>query len=65
MLLEKMENLIILVYIADKNITIEPLFKNYCIKRQGEIQGFLRPAQANVWVFSCVVSVTPAALNTV
>jgi hypothetical protein len=32
---------------------------------EAEIWGLLLPAQANLWIFTCAVSVSPAALSTV
>jgi hypothetical protein len=32
---------------------------------EAEIQGLLHRSQGNLWTFSCVVSVSPADLNTV
>jgi hypothetical protein len=48
-----------------KKISLKSLYLRIIKRQETEIQGLLHPAQANLAIFSCVVSVPPAALNTV
>jgi hypothetical protein len=41
------------------------LLQQFLSLSEAEIQGLLHPAQAHLSIFSCVVSVSPAAVNTV
>jgi hypothetical protein len=53
------------VYSAGENkITVEPLFKNYKNTRIRN-PGSPSSSSSQSWIFSCVVSFSPAALNTV